>query len=168
MSLESALVSEVSISSVQSSEGGWYGWKPSSSSNLSIRNFRAYPLIEIRQTVPCRAISRQQYLKQYPPPLLSLRVRGARVSDRTRWSPLGGFVLRPNRTIAWGPSLSDGQKPKSLWNLLPPGSWPGTRTRSWRTRSRRGMYIYIYIYIYILFIYIYIYLIIYLYLYIHI
>ena len=48
-----------------------------SSSNFSIRAFRAYPLIEIRQTVPCRAIrgkssdSRQQYLsQQYPPPLL--------------------------------------------------------------------------------------------------
>ena len=35
---------------------GWHGWKPSSSSNFSIRAFRAYPLIEIRQTVPCRAI----------------------------------------------------------------------------------------------------------------
>ena len=48
-----------------------------SSSNFSIRAFRAYPLIEIRQTVPCRAIrgkssdSRQQYLsQQHPPPLL--------------------------------------------------------------------------------------------------
>ena len=45
-----------------------------SSSNLLIRAFRAYPLIEIRPTVPCRAIrgnssdSRQQYLsQQYPP-----------------------------------------------------------------------------------------------------
>ena len=37
-------------------KGGWYGWKPSSSSNLSIRVFRAYPLIEIRQTGPRRAI----------------------------------------------------------------------------------------------------------------
>ena len=36
------------------SEG--YGWKPSSNSNFSIRAFRACPLIEIRQTVPCRAI----------------------------------------------------------------------------------------------------------------
>ena len=27
-----------------------------SSSNFSIRAFRAYPLVEIRQTVPCRAI----------------------------------------------------------------------------------------------------------------
>ena len=37
-------------------KGGRYCWKPSSSSNLSIRAFRAYPLIEIRQTVPGRAI----------------------------------------------------------------------------------------------------------------
>ena len=35
---------------------GWYGWRTSSSSNFSIRAFRAYPLIEIRQTVPCRSI----------------------------------------------------------------------------------------------------------------
>ena len=40
---------------LRNSEGG-YGWKPSSSSNCSIRAFRAYPLIEIRPTVPCRAI----------------------------------------------------------------------------------------------------------------
>ena len=46
-----------------------------STSNLYIRVVRAYPLIEIRQTAPCRAIrgkssdSRQQYLsQQYPPP----------------------------------------------------------------------------------------------------
>ena len=38
------------------SEGGSYGWKPSPSSNFSIRGFRAYYLTEIRQTVPCRAI----------------------------------------------------------------------------------------------------------------
>ena len=33
-----------------------YGWEPSSNSNLSIRVVRAYPLIETRQTAPCRAI----------------------------------------------------------------------------------------------------------------
>ena len=33
-----------------------YGWTPSSSSNLSILVVVAYPLIETRQTVPCRAI----------------------------------------------------------------------------------------------------------------
>ena len=31
-------------------------WKPSPSSNLSIRAVRAYSVIETRQTVPCRAI----------------------------------------------------------------------------------------------------------------
>ena len=45
-----------------------------SSSNFSIRAFRACPLFEIRQTFPCRAIrgkssdSRQQYLSQQNPP----------------------------------------------------------------------------------------------------
>ena len=54
-----------------------------SSSNFSIRVFRAYPLIDIRQTVPCRAIrgrssdSRQQYLsQQYPPSLPEFEWRG--------------------------------------------------------------------------------------------
>ena len=37
-------------------KGGWYGWKPSSSPNFSIRVFRVYPLIESNQTAPCRAI----------------------------------------------------------------------------------------------------------------
>ena len=50
-----------------------------STSNLSIRAVRARPLIEARQTVPCRAIrgkssdSRQQYLsQQYHPPVLEI------------------------------------------------------------------------------------------------
>ena len=50
-----------------------------SSSNCSIRAFRACPLNESRQTVPCRAIrgkssdSRQQHLiQQYPPSLLEV------------------------------------------------------------------------------------------------
>ena len=38
------------------SEGGMIRLEPSLSSNFSIRSFRAYPLIEIRQTVPYRAI----------------------------------------------------------------------------------------------------------------
>ena len=37
-------------------KGRWYGWKAWSSTRLWIRAFRAYPLIEIRQTAPCRAI----------------------------------------------------------------------------------------------------------------
>ena len=48
-----------------------------SSSNLWIRVFRACPLVDIRQTVPCRAmrdkssdLSRQYLSQQYPPPPL--------------------------------------------------------------------------------------------------
>ena len=37
-------------------KGGWYGWKPSSSSNFSIRAFRVYVLTEIRQALLCRAL----------------------------------------------------------------------------------------------------------------
>ena len=47
-------------------KGGWCGWEnlielkvhnsSFSSSNLSIRVFRAYPLFEIRQAAPCRAM----------------------------------------------------------------------------------------------------------------
>ena len=37
-------------------KGGRYGWKPSSSSNFPIRVVRAYPLIEIRQTIIHRAV----------------------------------------------------------------------------------------------------------------
>ena len=35
---------------------GWYSWTSSSSSSFSIRDFRAYPLIETRRAVPRRAI----------------------------------------------------------------------------------------------------------------
>ena len=37
-------------------KGGRCGWEPSSSSNFSIRAFRGFSLIEVRQTVLCRAI----------------------------------------------------------------------------------------------------------------
>ena len=37
-------------------KGGWCGWEASSSSNFSIRAFGACPLVELRRTVPCRAI----------------------------------------------------------------------------------------------------------------
>ena len=36
--------------------GGWCGGKPSSSSNFSIRAFRAYPFVESREAAPGRAI----------------------------------------------------------------------------------------------------------------
>ena len=44
---------------MHTSEGGMIRLetlKPSSSSSFSVRVFRAYPLVEIRQTVPCQAI----------------------------------------------------------------------------------------------------------------
>ena len=83
-------------------EGGMIRLKPSSSSNFSIRAFRAqicqfkffraYPLTEIRQAVPCRAIrgktseSRQQYLsQQYPPSLLSFHTEVNSVPAGVRW-----------------------------------------------------------------------------------
>ena len=46
-----------------------------SSSNVSIRAFRAYPLTEIRQTAPCRAMRGNGILsQQYPAPLLIRQV----------------------------------------------------------------------------------------------
>ena len=59
-------------------KGGRYGWKPSSSSSFSTRAsraFRAYPLVEIRQAVPRRAI------------------RGNSISVNSTLPPLiGGFI----------------------------------------------------------------------------
>ena len=49
---------------------------------------------------------------EYPLPLL-------RFEGRTRWSPQGGLLLRPRRTIARGPSLSDCQKPKARLQEMP-------------------------------------------------
>ena len=42
-------------SRLSSEGGGCYGWRHSSSSSFLIRAFLAYPLVEIRQTVPRRA-----------------------------------------------------------------------------------------------------------------
>ena len=75
--------------------GGWYGCKLSSSSNFSIRAFRAHPPIEIGQRFPVEKFEAAVSQSTAPPPLLGYpRVRGARVSDRTRWSPLGDFSCR--------------------------------------------------------------------------
>ena len=73
-------------------KGGWYGWKPSSSSKLWIRVVRAYPLIEIRHTVPrwairCNSISVNSTL----PPLTSatsMRVWCSRQTDG--WTEIDG------------------------------------------------------------------------------
>ena len=82
-----------------------YSWKPSSSSNFSIRAFRACPLTETRQTAPCRAIrgkssgSRQQYLSQeYPPPLLTPLSVISRPS-RTRSSSTASRAPCPRRCL---------------------------------------------------------------------
>ena len=57
-------------------KGGWYGWKPSSSSNFSHRAFRAVCLIEFRQTIPYRAIRAavNQIRRSEAPCISSLRV----------------------------------------------------------------------------------------------
>ena len=61
-----------SFTMTTSRNGWWYGWKPSSSSDLAIRAFRAYHLIEIRQNSSPSSDSRRQYLsQQYPSPLLT-------------------------------------------------------------------------------------------------
>ena len=62
-------------------KGGWHGWKPSSRSNCSIRAFRTQLfqfelvefIIEIRQSVSCRAIRGSSIsVSSPPPPLLSM------------------------------------------------------------------------------------------------
>ena len=64
---------------------GWYGWKPSSSSNLSIRVFRAYPLIESSQTAPCRAIRGDGISANSTlPPLLTVHLLRRRRGRRGR------------------------------------------------------------------------------------
>ena len=50
----------------QFGRGDGYGWKPSSNSNLSIRALRAYPLVEIRQTV-CQATVPSPHLTSHRP-----------------------------------------------------------------------------------------------------
>ena len=51
-----SLISQLQSETYSIRKGGWYGWRSSSSSDLSILVFvQAYPLIGIRQTVPCRA-----------------------------------------------------------------------------------------------------------------
>ena len=74
-----------------------------SSSHFSIRVFRAYPLIDIRHTVPCRAIrhkssdSRQQYLnQQYPPP--SQKFTGAQAIRKSSKKSTGVMMITSLRS----------------------------------------------------------------------
>ena len=62
---------ELSVRSGPTPHGGCYGWKPSSGSNLSLRAFRVYHLVEIGQTVSCRAVA-----------VASRRVASRRVASR--------------------------------------------------------------------------------------
>ena len=126
-------------------KGGWYGWRPSSSSdfsirvsfsssNLWIRYFRAYPFIETRPTVPCRAIrgkssdSRQRYLSQQYPPPLSKVARSSSTEPLANLTPLPikkrflgnttlgtnlvrrNLVMRIGCRAASGPWFSKGKK----------------------------------------------------------
>jgi hypothetical protein len=92
-------------------EGGWYGWKPSSSSNFSIRAFRACSLAEVRQTPPCRAIRGSSIsVSNTLPPSESCRTEGWRRRQRR----LPGWHLR-------GRVVTAGQLTRSpdseLWDL---------------------------------------------------
>ena len=70
---------------------GGYGWKPSSSSNFSIRVFRAYPPVETRQTVPCRAIRGNSISVNgtLPSPLMSSALCSACPAAALPWSSAG-------------------------------------------------------------------------------
>ena len=68
-------------------KGGWCGWKPSSSSDLSIRVVRAYPLFEVRQTVPCRAIRGSSISVDSAPPPHLTRARCGEAPFRACRSP---------------------------------------------------------------------------------
>ena len=64
-------------------KGGWYNYRPSSSSNFSIRAFRAYPLVEIRQTILYRAIRGSSIsVSSTLPPSLSFQCASRQVPGR--------------------------------------------------------------------------------------
>ena len=74
-----------------------YGWKPSSSSNVSIRVVLAYPLIEARQTAPCRAIRGDSISVSSNPPPLRCRAPPSKLfarSRRLRKAPRHSAALR--------------------------------------------------------------------------
>ena len=93
-------------------KGGWYSWKPSSSSNFSIRVGRVYPLIKTRQAVPCRAI-RGNSISVNSTPLLIKYLCPEFVLETTG-TVLYFFGLRhhlttPNTTTTWAS--------KDFWSL---------------------------------------------------
>ena len=134
-------------------KGGWCGWKPSLSSDLSIRAFRAHPLIEIRQAVPCRAIRGKNIsVNSTLPPLNPCRclARDRQTGVARRGS--GNSLVKseqtymfPLRPVVTCPYLCTSDRPIGA----------GTR------KACMCVYIYIYICVYLyhdIYIYIYIYL----------
>ena len=78
-------------------KGGWYGWKPSSSSNFSIRAFRVVSLTEAKRTVLYRAIRANRIsIKQYHPPLFKEpSAESANSRNTSRTSVVGGVRALP-------------------------------------------------------------------------
>ena len=133
-----------------------------SNSNLSIRAFRAYPLIELRHAVPGQGIrgkssdSRQHYLsQQYPPPLLSLTVAGwgGRALQFVLVPPnLDGFMTVHEivgRELDWlrrwfilvAPNLLGGSNLFTASQSSPVASgFAFWRSRNWFWRSQRTCY----------------------------
>ena len=63
-------------------KGGWYGWKPSSSSNFSIRNLRAYPLVlKFDKQFPVEQFEARVSQSKVPSPLLRPALARATVRE---------------------------------------------------------------------------------------
>ena len=89
-------------------KGGWYGWKPSSSSIFSIRAFRVYPLIEIRLPVPCRTTRGSSIsVNSTLPPLTNARWFAA-CPDRWRSTEVGRWRWGLSRVVPALVELTDG------------------------------------------------------------
>ena len=148
-------------------KGGWSGWKPSSSSDFSIRAFRVHPPIEIRQAVLDRAIrgnsiSVSSQLSTVPSPLSGLRADGGcRVPRAT--PPAAPATSAPGRPSAGmctknnfhGPrskqrinllwinrgTINRGMFTKNLsWACLPVYAWTDRGVRFHRIRDFKQYY----------------------------
>ena len=83
-------------------KGGWYGWKSSSSSNLSIRVFRAHTPLEIRQAILYRAVRADSISinRTLPPILRCSRIRVQILSVFAVWALLRPWATALLRTTA--------------------------------------------------------------------
>ena len=111
-------------------KGGWYGWKPSSSSNFSIRAFRACPLIYIKQfpveqfeatvsqsRVPSHPLQTGTRLNEAPTSVRRVKAldRGAYTANLRTWIlDLGGFGSSRVLVLRGGILMSIGNSPESL------------------------------------------------------